>query len=370
MMSSCWVPPICFWQRFQSSAGTHGIFDLRQVLASGQRQYQLMSRVSVIGGGAFGTAMACVVRRSGHEVLLWAREPEVAAAINNQSLNPLFLQGVKLPPGITATHDLATAVAGRDLLLIAVPAQHLRTVISQLRETLPLGMPVVTCSKGIERGSCALMPEVVADTLPQAVVAVLSGPSFAREIALDLPCGVVLACADGGLRVDIARTIANPRFCVYPSADVIGAAIGGVMKNVIAIASGIAAGRKLGENARSTLVTLGFAEMMRLGFAKGARRTTFMGLAGIGDLMLTANSLQSRNTSLGVALGEGRKLADILAGRIEVTEGVHSVAALAALARRLALDMPITEMLDRVLNHDADLDQAIAQLLIRLARRA
>ena len=211
------------------------------------------------------------------------------------------------------------------------------------------------------------MPEVIRQTLPQARVAVLSGPSFAREIARELPCGVVLACEDAALRERLCREISNPRFCVHPSDDVIGAAIGGVMKNVIAIASGIAAGRKFGENARSTLVTFGLAESIRLGLAKGARRETFIGLAGIGDLMLTANSLQSRNTSLGAALGEGRKLADVLAGRKQVL-GVFSVEALAALAKSLALDMPITAMLDQVLNHRADLDVAIMDLLARLAR--
>jgi glycerol-3-phosphate dehydrogenase (NAD(P)+) len=236
-----------------------------------------------------------------------------------------------------------------------------------MRDYLPSGTTLVTCSKGIERGSCALMPEVISQELPSATVAVLSGPSFAREIALDLPCGVALACEDAGIRDLLARAIANPRFCVHPSRDVIGTAIGGVMKNVIAIASGIVAGRKLGENARATLITYGLDEAARLGLAKGARRATFLGLAGIGDLMLTANSLQSRNTSLGVALGEGRKLAEILAGRKEVTEGAFSVEALAALAGRLGVDMPITETLDQVLNHGGDLDSAITHLLARLA---
>jgi glycerol-3-phosphate dehydrogenase (NAD(P)+) len=326
-----------------------------------------MLRVGIIGGGAFGTAMACVVSRSGHEVLLWAREPEVAAGINTAASNHVFLPEVPLPPAIKATNDLEAAARGKDIILMAVPAQHLRSVARRMRDCVPTGAPVVTCSKGIERGSCALMPEVVSETLPQARVAVLSGPSFAREIALDLPCGVVLACRDAGAREALARAIGNPRFCVRPSPDVVGTAIGGVMKNVIAIASGIVAGRKLGENARATLITYGLDEAERLGVAKGARRVTFMGLAGIGDLMLTANSLQSRNTSLGVALGEGRKLADVLAGRKEVTEGVFSVEALTALAGRLGVDMPITETLDDVLNHGADLDAAMADLLARLA---
>ena len=325
-----------------------------------------MSRVAIIGGGAFGTAMACVLGRSGHDVLIWALEPEVVEAINAHSTNPLFLRDVALAPPIRATGDLAAA-AGRDYILVAVPAQHLRKIVRTLGPHLKRGTPVVTCSKGIERGTSALMPEIVAEELPQATVAVMSGPSFAREIALDLPCGVVMASADPDVAGRLAGEVANPRFCVQASADVAGVAVAGVMKNVIAIASGIAAGRKLGENARATLITHGLAESTRLGMAKGGRRATFMGLAGIGDMMLTANSLQSRNTSLGVALGEGRRLEQILAGRKEVTEGVFSVEALTALAGRLGVAMPITEALDHVLNHGAGLDATMAALLTRLA---
>ena len=327
-----------------------------------------MARVGVIGGGAFGTAMACVLRRSGHEPVIWAREPEVVAAINDEGANPLFLAGVRLAPGIAATGDLAAAARDRDFVLMAVPAQHVRTVAAGLRPFVAAGTPVVACSKGIERGSCALMPEVLAATLPGTTVAVLSGPSFAREIAAELPCGVVLACADAAARDRLARAIANPRFCVHPSDDVVGAAVGGVMKNVIGIASGIAAGRKLGENARATLITHGLAETMRLGVAKGARPGTFAGLAGIGDLMLTANSLQSRNTSLGVALGEGKRLAEVLAARKEVTEGAFSTEAVAALARRVGVEMPITLALDEVLNRGADLDGVMAGLTARLGQ--
>jgi len=325
-----------------------------------------MARVGIIGGGAFGTAMACVMRRSGHEPVIWAREPEVVAGINGAGINPLFLAGVRLVPGITATNELAAASRDKDFILMAMPAQHLRGVAAGMRRFIAAGTPVVTCSKGIERGSCALMPEVLAETLPSARIAILSGPSFAREIAADLPCGVTLACADAEARARLAREIANPRFCIHPSDDVIGAAIGGVMKNVIAIASGIAAGRKLGESARATLITHGLAETVRLGLAKGAKPETFMGLSGIGDLMLTANSLQSRNTSLGVALGERKKLADVLAGRKEVTEGAFSTEAVAALARGFGLEMPITLALDEVLNHGADLDAAMARLTARL----
>ena len=329
-----------------------------------------MANIGVIGGGAFGTAMACVLARSGNDPVVWAREPEVAAWINQDGINPLFLSGVRLVPGITATSDLAAASRGKDFIVMAVPAQHLRRVAADLRPHVSAGVPVVTCSKGIERGSCALMPEVLAEALPGAAIAVLSGPSFAREIANDLPCGVTLACVDAGVRARLVREIANPRFCLHPSDDVVGAAIGGVMKNVIGIASGIAAGKRLGENARATLITLGLAETMRLGLAKGARAETFFGVSGVGDLMLTANSLQSRNTSLGVALGEGKKLDDVLAARKEVTEGALSVAAVAELARRLGVEMPITFALDEVIGRGADLDAAIAQLMARLDGRA
>jgi glycerol-3-phosphate dehydrogenase (NAD(P)+) len=322
-----------------------------------------MARVGIIGGGAFGTAMACVIRRSGHETIIWAREPEVAASINGQGINTLFLGGVRLVSGIAATHDLAAAADGADFLLLAPPAQHMRAVTTQLRAVLEAGVPVVSCSKGIERGSCMLMPEVLAETLPQAKLAVLSGPSFAREIAHDLPCGVTLACADAAVGEMLVRAIGTPRFRTYLSDDLTGATIGGVMKNVLAIAAGIVVGKRLGENARATLITRGLAEATRLGVAKGARAETFMGLSGVGDLVLTCNSLQSRNTSLGVAIGEGRRPGDVLGARKEVTEGAQSAEAVAELAKRLKIDMPIVEAVDDVLNHGAELDATIARLL-------
>jgi glycerol-3-phosphate dehydrogenase (NAD(P)+) len=327
-----------------------------------------MARIGVIGGGAFGTAMACVVRRSGHEVVIWAREPEVVDAINRQGLNPMFLAGVPLVPGIRATGEMAAALDGADFLLLVPPAQRMREIAARLAPLLKRGTPVVSCSKGLERASLALMPEVLAAALPQSPVAVLSGPSFAREIAIDLPCGVALACADGALARRLAALIANPRFGVQANEDPVGTAIGGVMKNVVAIASGVLAGRKLGENARATLVTMGLAEAIRFGLAKGAKRETFDGLAGIGDMMLTANSLQSRNTSLGFALGEGKRLEEVLAGRKEVTEGAFSAQAVVTLAQRLGVDMPISFAVDRLLNHGAALDDAIARLVSNLGQ--
>ncbi len=322
-----------------------------------------MARIGVIGGGAFGTALACVMRRAGHDVIVWAREPEVVAAINRDAVNPVFLPGIALVAGIRATEGLAEAVAGADFLLLAPPAQHMRAVTAGLRPVLKEGTPVVTCSKGIERKSCALMPQVLAETLPGAPVAVLSGPSFAHDIAVDQPVGVTLACADAGLGERLARAIGTPRFRTYLSDDVTGASLGGVLKNVIAIACGVALGRKLGESARATLFARGLAEMARLGVAMGARAETFMGLCGAGDLNLSCNSPSSRNTSLGIALGEGRDLQDILRSRVTVQEGVHSAASVAALAARYDVGMPIVAAVDRVLNHGTPVDEAIVHLL-------
>lgn len=322
-----------------------------------------MAKIGVIGGGAFGTAMACVARRSGNDVVLWAREPDVVAAINADRMNHHFLDLVRMPEGIVATGELAEAVRGRDVILSAVPSQFLRGVARQMAAFLAPGTPVVNLSKGVERGTCALMPEVLAEALPGARLAVLSGPSLAREIALELPCGVTLACADGPTAERLGQCIGNERFRPYLSTDVTGAAIGGVMKNVVSIASGLFAGRKLGENARATLITRGVAEAARLGLAKGARAETFLGLCGMGDMMLTANSLQSRNTSLGVALGEGHKLADILASRKSVSEGAASAQAVAELAVRLGVDLPITRAVDALLNHGAGVEATVSALL-------
>ena len=321
-----------------------------------------MARIGVIGGGAFGTAMACVARRSGNEVLVWAREPEVVEEINRAGSNSHFLAGVRLPAGIRATNDLAEAARGAEFLLLAPPAQRMREVAGQLAAQLAPGTPVVSCSKGLERGSLQFMPEVLAAALPRSPALVLSGPSFAKELGNDLPCGVALAAADGALAARLAKSLANPRFGVQPNTDRIGTAIGGVMKNVVAIASGLLAGAKLGENARATLITVGLAEATRLGLAKGAKRETFDGLAGIGDMMLTANSLQSRNTSLGFALGEGKPLAGILAGRKEVTEGAFSAEAVATLAQRLGVDLPVCHAVDQLLNHGAGVEATVARL--------
>jgi len=232
-----------------------------------------------------------------------------------------------------------------------------------MRPLLRDGTPVVSCAKGIERTSCALMPEVIAESLPAATVGVLYGPSFAKEIATNLPTGVTLARVDLAVGERLVRAIGTPRFRTYLSADVVGAALGGVMKNVFAIACGIADGRKLGEGARATLIARGLAEMTHLGLAKGARLQTFLGLCGVGDLTLTCSAAHSRNTSLGIAIAQGRKWHDILGERKIVTEGFCSAESAAILSRRLGIDMPITQALDRILVHDADVRAVITRLM-------
>jgi len=322
-----------------------------------------MARVGIIGGGAFGTALACVLRRQGHAVVLWAREAEVVESINRDCVNSVFLKSVRLPDGIVATPHMAVAASDADFVLLAPPAQHMRAVTCQLRPQLAAGTPVITCSKGLERDSCALMSQVLADTLPQAPVAALSGPSFAAEIAVDLPAGVTLACADPVLGARLEQEIGSARFRVYLSDDIVGAQVSGVMKNVLSIACGIVTGRKLGNSMRAMLVARGLAETVDLGLALGARMETFLGLSGIGDIDLSCNSPQSRNMSLGMALGEGRSLAEVLGERITVQEGVHSASAVAALAGRLGVEMPIARLVDRVLNRSADLSREIDALM-------
>ncbi len=322
-----------------------------------------MARIGVIGGGAFGTAMACVLRRQRHEVVLWAREPEVVDSVNVKRENAVFLRGVTLPEGIVATAEMAAAARESEFVLLVPPAQHMRAVTASLQPHLAAGTPVVSCSKGIERGSCALMSQVLADTLPQARVAILSGPSFAAEIAVDLPAGVTLACADPVLGARLEQAIGSARFRVYLSDDVIGAQVSGVMKNVLAIACGIVTGKGLGNSMRAMLLARGLAEAVDLGLALGARLETFLGLSGIGDIDLSCNSPQSRNMSLGMELGRGRTLEQILGERITVQEGVHSSSAIAELAARLGVDMPIAGLVDRVLNHGADPDRELDALM-------
>ena len=324
-----------------------------------------MARVAVIGGGAWGTALACVMRRAGHETVLWAREDDVAAAVDAGKGNPVFLPDIELEPGITATSDMAKAVTGVETVLLVVPSQFLRAVAKLMALYLADGVPVLLCAKGIEHGTLEMMTEVAAETLPNSPIAVLSGPTFAREVALNMPTAVTLACADAALGQRLVDRIGIAHFRPYLSDDPVGAEIGGAVKNVLAIACGIVTGKTLGDNTRAALITRGLAEMARLGIAKGGKPETLMGLSGLGDLTLTCNGPQSRNMSLGMALGEGRALDDILAERKSVAEGVFNAESVTALAASLGIEMPICAAVDQVINHGADIDATIAGLLSR-----
>jgi len=323
--------------------------------------------ISIIGAGAWGTALALAARRAGNDVTLWAYEADIVAAINDAHENTLYLPGVTLDPAIRATADLAEA-ASADALLLAAPAQHMRTTIAPLAGHLPPATPLIVCAKGIEQETLALMSEAVAAIFPQTPVFILSGPTFAADVAAGRPTAVTLAGSDLAAAQVLADRLSSDRFRPYSGDDVIGAQIGGAIKNVLAIACGIAEGRGFGDNARAALVTRGLAELTRLCLAKGGRAETMMGLSGLGDLVLTCTSTQSRNYSLGLALGVGRTLAEILVERHSVAEGVYTASAAVALAAKLGIEMPIATAVDAVLNKGADINVVIEALLARPLR--
>jgi len=321
----------------------------------------------VIGGGAWGTALAQVCARAGLATTLWAREADVVASVNRSHENTSFLAGVELDPSIRATGDLAE-LAGSDLVLAVAPAQHLRATLTAFAPQVREGLPILLCAKGIEQGSLKLMTEVLAETVPQAAPAVLSGPSFAGEVARGLPTAVTLACADEDCARDLAELIATPTFRPYFASDMIGAEAGGAVKNVLAIACGIVEGRGLGRSAHAALITRGFSELTRLAVALGGQAETVAGLCGLGDLVLTCSSPQSRNMSVGLALGRGQTLDDALAGKLSVAEGVASAPAVRQLARKLGVDVPICEATAAILAGEVGVDEAIRDLLSRPLR--
>ena len=317
-------------------------------------------KVGVIGGGAWGTALAQVAAQGGEPVTLWAREPEVVAAINASHENPLFLAGVTLSPAIHATGDLAD-LASCDALLVVVPAQHVRAVLADMAVG---ATPLVLCAKGIEAGTRLLISEVAAAVQPDAPIAVISGPTFAHEVAAGLPTAVTLACADEAIGAALGDRLALPTFRPYFSTDVIGAEIGGAVKNVLAIACGVVDGAGLGQNARAALIARGFAEMTRFGLARGARAETLAGLSGLGDLVLTCSSTSSRNFSLGVGLGQGRAARDLLADRRTVAEGAFTAPVLREAAQAAGIDMPVTEAVCALLD-GANVRDVVGALLAR-----
>ncbi len=320
--------------------------------------------VGIIGGGAWGTALAQTARLAGRDTLLWALEADVVAEINAQHANTPYLPGVPLDAGLRATGALPD-IATRDVVLMVAPAQHVRTIAQQLAPHLPHGKPVVMCAKGLEQSTGKLMGEVMAEALPAATQAVLSGPSFAADVARGLPAAVTIATADEALGEQLAAALGYRNLRIYWSADMIGVQLGGAVKNVLAIAAGIVHGRGLGASAHAALVTRGFAELRRFGAALGARPDTLMGLSGLGDLLLTCGSPQSRNMSLGHALGEGQSLKSVLDGRRSVAEGVYTAAAVVRLAGQHGIDMPICQAVHAIVGGKMSIDAAIDALLSR-----
>ncbi len=309
--------------------------------------------IAVIGAGAWGTALAILLARAGKDVTLWARDAAKVAEMAATRENPR-LKGARLPETLRLTHEMP----GADILLLAVPMQHLRAILPALPQN---GAPLVLCCKGLETGSLLLPPELVGER--QA--AILTGPNFAHEIAAKLPAAAVLAMPEAEPRTRLIEALRTDTLRLYGSADIMGAALGGAAKNVIAIAAGVVIGAGLGENARAALITRGLAEIARLAVALGGKAETVSGLSGLGDLLLTCTGLSSRNFSLGLALGEGRSLAEILASRSSVTEGVTTAPALLARARAAGVEMPITEAVTRLLVGEMNVPQTMAALMGR-----
>lgn len=328
-----------------------------------------IKKIGVIGGGAWGTALAQSIANSGREVLIWARESEVVESINNDHENKMYLPDVRLNEMIKGTHNNADLDAC-DLFLIASPAQHIRKTLEEMKPHVAQ-KPFVICAKGIEIETGNLMSEVVDEVIPDAKAGYLSGPTFASEIARGLPCAVTLAMEPKHKELGeaIVGAMGSRTLRTYLADDIIGAQIGGSIKNVIAIAAGVIQGRGMGESARCALVTRGLAEMGRLAKAMGANKSTLMGMCGMGDLMLTCSSMQSRNFSLGFQLGEGKTLEDILGDRIAVTEGVHTAKALKLMAKNNAVDMPISRAVYDFLHEDFTIDDIIEKVLDRPLRR-
>ena len=317
-------------------------------------------RIAVVGAGAWGTALANCAARAGRDVTLWARDAAMVAQLTATRENPR-LPGIRLDERIAATGAIVD-VAQADAVLLAVPAQDSRTAATALAPHVRPGAPIIACAKGIERGTHRFMTEIIAEALPGALPAILSGPSFASDVARGLPTAVTLACVDEGAAAALARALGSPAFRPYHTTDVRGVEIGGAAKNVLAIAAGIVQGRKLGASATAALTTRGFAELARFGRALGARGETLTGLSGLGDLILTCSSAQSRNFSLGIALGEGRT------GEGKLAEGAFTARALVELATEKSVEMPIATAVAAVMDDKLSVDQAIEGLLTRPLR--
>ena len=324
----------------------------------------MTKNIITIGAGAWGTALANLSAQNGHDTTIWAYEPSCAAAINARHENTDFLPGIMLHPGLKAISTLPD-FSRANMCLVVGPAQFMRAILTQFRHAIPDGLPLILCAKGIETKTLSFMTDVLAETVPQAVPFVLSGPSFAKDVALGLPTAVTLAGPSFEMARDLADYIASPNFRPYISDDIIGAEIGGAVKNVLAIACGIVLGLGLGQSAHAAIIARGFAEMGRLGAALGAKPVTLSGMCGLGDLVLTCSSQQSRNMSCGYALGEGQSIDAILAARNSVTEGVSTAPALIELAAQNNVDMPICAAVANIVTGKIAPKMAVQQLLSR-----
>ena len=323
-------------------------------------------RTAVIGAGSWGTALAAHLRRRGESVRLWAREPEVVESVNQEHVNHMFLPGAALAPGVTAVGDLTAAVRGAAVVVSAAPSHAVREVMSRARDKIGRGALVVSVSKGLDPERLSTPSCVLADVLPQdAPIAVLSGPSFAREVYARQPTAVVAAAREHAIAQRVQQVFSTGFFRVYSATDVLGVELAGALKNVIALAAGILEGLGMGHNTRAALITRGLAEITRLGVALGAEPATFAGLAGMGDLILTATGPLSRNHQLGVELGEGKRLEDALAGRAAVVEGVNTARSAVTLAERHGVELPIAREVADVLFNGKSPSQAVADLMER-----
>lgn len=320
-------------------------------------------KIGVIGAGAWGTALALTAARAGRQVVLWAREPEVAAGMTETKENRRFLPGVPLPETVVPTNELAEACTA-DALLVVSPAQHLRPVLTEIARLAPAGIPLVLCAKGIEQTTGKLLTEVMAETAPGFIPAMLSGPSFAADAARGLPTAVTIA-AERAVATALQTALSHAGFRPYASDDVTGVALGGAAKNVYAIASGIVDGMALGESARAALIARAFAELRRLGKKLGAKPETLMGLSGLGDLVLTATSPQSRNYRFGLGIGKGRRPAELSAPGEPLAEGAATAPALLVRAAREKIELPVAETVARILDETLPLSEAVGRLMQR-----
>ncbi len=330
----------------------------------------IRGRIAVIGGGSWGTAFAAMLGGRSPDVSLWVREPEVCDEIRRDRENRAFLPGISVPPSVRPTGELGEALAGREIVVLAVPSQHMRAVALQAARHLSPGARIVSLAKGLENGSLLRMTEVLAETLPgfSGLLAVLSGPTFAREVAEGKPTGATVASSDFGVATSLQAAFSGKRFRVYAETDVVGIELGGALKNVMAIAAGICDGLGFGYNARSLLIARGLAEISRMGVRLGASLQTFAGLSGLGDLVLTCTGDLSRNRTLGLRIGRGEKVADILAGMKMVAEGVETAHAAVDLSRRVDVPMPISEQVYRILHEGKDARIAVSDLFARALR--